>query len=59
MFVPTASTDQKPCRSGTLFLLVVSTEVICSRAADVDSETALGNGPDRRYPSLDCWAVGP
>jgi len=54
VFVPTASTDQKLRRSGDLILLVVSTEVICSRADDVDSETTLGNGPDSKYPSLDC-----
>ena len=54
MVVPTPSTDQRLCRSSELILLVVSTEVICNRADDVDSETALGSGPDSKYPSLDC-----
>ena len=52
--VPTASTDQKFCRSGDLSSSMVITEVICSRANDVSSEIVLGSGPDSKYPSLDC-----
>ena len=51
--VPTASTDQKFCRSGDLSSSMVITEVICSKA-DFSSETALGSGPNSKYPSLDC-----
>ena len=52
--VPTASTDQKLCRSGDLGSSMVITEVICSRADAFSSESALGSGPDSKYPSLDC-----
>ena len=55
--VPMASIDQNCSILGSSG--VVTVEAICKRIYDVGWETGWGDGPDNRYPSLDCWAVGP